>query len=141
MVGVALTAGGIFMNVIIGKVGRKRLYIGGMSFVFVSMLLLSIFVFLESEIAIIFIFTFIFGHGASTGPLFFIMAAEILPDIGLGLVLLSNWIEVLIVGFFFPMVSDPKLLGPGGTFLIFAVVLFIGVIFISVFVPETAGKS
>ena len=141
MVGVALTLGAILMNFLIEKTGRRKLYIGGTSVVFVSILLLSIFVFLESNIAIIFVFTYMFGYSTSAGPLFFIMAAEILPDIGLGLVLLSNWIEVLIVGFFFPILADPKVLGPGGTFLIFTVVLFIGIIFIIIFVPETAGKS
>ena len=67
--------------------------------------------------------------------------AEILPDIGIALVILSNWIEVLIIGFLFPIVADPEVIGAGWTFLFFACISFSGIIFIMFFVKETKGKS
>ncbi len=77
----------------------------------------------------------------SLGPLTFMVIAEILPDIGISIAVLVLWLGALIVGFFFPIVSDPSVIGPGGTFLIFTFFAFFGAIFIAKFTPETAGKT
>ena len=85
---------------------------------------------LKSDLAKIFVFTFAYCFGSSLGPGIFMYVAEILPDMGVGVVTLSNWIEVLIIGLLFPILADPAVIGAGWIFMFIAFISFFGIIFI-----------
>ncbi|MEH6956909.1 sugar porter family MFS transporter [Neobacillus drentensis] len=83
-----------------------------------------------------------FFQGA-IGPLGWLIIAEIFPvrlrGVGMGIATLFLWLCNFIVGLFFPTLL--KVVGLSGTFFLFAVFGFIGVVFVAKNLPETRGLS
>lgn len=77
------------------------------------------------------------AYNFSIAPVFHIMIAEMLPDIGISLLEFANQIDGLVVSFLFPILSSPNLLGMAGVFYIFGGILLAGKIFIHFGLPET----
>lgn len=106
MVGVTLTLACITTIFIIDKIGRKLLLVSGGIVILISIVLAAVCIYIGSNISIYFIFIYIFGYGLSLTPVYYIYVAEILPDLGVSLVVFSGWIENLVVGLIFPIIGD-----------------------------------
>jgi len=85
------------------KVGRKTLLIVGNT---LCMVCLIIFPFSDTILPIlskIAIFGYAVGYGISLGPIVWMYIPEILPDVGVGVAVLANWVFAVIVIQTFPL--------------------------------------
>jgi len=117
------------------KFGRRDLLLVGTSICFVSLIVfpLASSVILVSRVTI---FVYAIGFGISLGPIVWVYLPEILPDIGLGVAVLVNWLSGMVVVEFYPLL-------PFGmyNFLVFAGFCGMGLVFVGVFVRETRYKT
>jgi len=118
------------------KVGRKTLLIVGNT---LCMVCLIIFPFSDTILPIlskIAIFGYAVGYGISLGPIVWMYIPEILPDVGVGVAVLANWVFAVIVIQTFPLL-------PFGSynFLFFGGFCALGLVFITLCVKETLGKT
>ena len=118
------------------KVGRKTLLLIGTA---ICALSLAIFAFTYAyipSVANIGVFCYMAGYGISLGPIVWMYIPEILPDLGVGVAVLANWLTSSIVIQVFPML-------PLGSynFLIFAAFCALGLVFIAGVVKETLRKT
>ncbi|XVF87850.1 hypothetical protein PTKIN_Ptkin18bG0154200 [Pterospermum kingtungense] len=92
-------------------------------------------------LAVVFLGLYIISYSPGMGTVPWIVNSEIYPlkyrGFGGGVAAVFNWICNLIVSLTF--LSLTKALGSSGTFLLFAGLCVIGLIFIYLFVPETKG--
>lgn len=86
------------------------------------------------------IYGFTLGYGISIGPIVWLYNAEILPDKGVSLTVLTNWVMVIAITFVFPIVVEAL-----GTmwpiFAFFAICVSLGLIFTVSKVKETKGLN
>ena len=94
-------------------------------------------------LAITSIMFYIIGFGIGWGALPWLMSSEIIPmrvrGFGMGLATLTNYGCAAIVTGAFEGYQDA--VQPWGTFWSFAVMCFLSIIFVAVFIPETKGRS
>lgn len=122
------------------KFGRKSILLIGELFLIVTLLLLAIFGFVGlSEPSKYIILLYMFGFGLSLGPVVWLYLPEILPEKGVSIAALANWVGCLIIGLCFPIVKDAIKIQ--GTFLIFLACCVASLIYIALWVKETKGKS
>lgn len=97
----ALTAG-----LIIDKAGRKSILIFG-NFLCIGFLCAMSFLMWKNnyDLAKYVILLYTFSFGMSLGPIVWIYIAEILPDKGVGIAVFTNWMCVLVIGLFFPILK------------------------------------
>jgi len=77
--------------------------------------------------------------GISIDPMIWIYNADLLPDRGVGICTMVNWLTALILIAVFPFMVESKL-QLKWTFLIFSIISLIGFIFALAFMKETKGK-
>ncbi|XP_076041320.1 facilitated trehalose transporter Tret1-like [Oratosquilla oratoria] len=86
---------------------------------------------------------FTFSYSAAIGSTSWTVVAEVLPsrvrNIGGGIAITMFSLFQFAVGVTFPDIVE--VIGSGGTFLIFALLCFVGTLFVLVFVPDTKGLS
>jgi MFS family permease len=124
----------------IDKFGRKSILLLGELCCIVTLLLLAIFGFLGLDNPSKYIILlFMFSFGISLGPIVWLYLPEILPEKGVSLAALANWVGCGIIGLFFPMVKDAIKIQ--GTFLIFLGCCVAALIYMFFCVKETKGKS
>ena len=128
-------------SLIVERSGRRLLMLGGFSFI---TLILGAFAIVGSVVGASpalkwFIWVYMVGFGLSVGPIPWVYMADILPDVGLGVAALANWLTVFVIGMAFPPLASG--IGTAQAFFIFTGLSFIGVIFILVWCKETKGKS
>ena len=131
---------------LIDRFGRKRLILfgsAGMTFMLAG---LSVLFFLKQTsgiMVLVFILGYISFFAASLGPAVWVVTAELFPNRlrskGMSIAIVSLWIACAIVTISFPIMLE-KLSG-GITFLIFALICFANLIYVSRYVPETKGKT
>ncbi len=129
----------------IDKYGRKKLMLGGVSGMFVSLVIVG-FLFLSGQtsslLLLLFILTFITSFAIGYGPVIWVLLSEIYPTKirgrAMSVATLSLWAGTAIVGQMVPWMLDT--LTPAGTFFIFAL-FCIPVPFILMKIPETKGLS
>ena len=80
-----------------------------------------------------------FSFGISLGPVVWLYLPEILPEKGVSIAALANWVFCGIIGFCFPIVN--KSIKIQGTFLIFLICCVFSLFYVFFFVKETKGKS
>jgi len=119
------------------KVGRKTLLITGNIVCMICLLIFPITA-LPAIIQKLSVFVYTIGFGFSLGPIVWLYNAEILPDIGIGIAVLVNWVCAMLVVQTFTLLSGP--LGDSA-FLIFFGFCVIGLFFLIVFVKETKDKT
>jgi len=73
------------------------------------------------------------------GPLPWVYMADLLPDVGLGVAALANWLAVFVIGMVFPPLASG--IGTAPAFFIFTGLSLLGTIFIFIWCKETKGKS
>lgn len=126
---------------IIEKTGRRKLLLIGLFSVFSCLLAITVFYFMNicymHKFIVIFYYFF---AGVSVDPLVWIINADLLPDIGIGVCATANWIATIIVILCFPYMLE-SFLYLEGTFLIFTVLTFVLFAFVYMFFKETHNKT
>ena len=124
----------------IDKYGRKSILLLGDSLCIITLLILTIFGFLDlTNPSKYIILVYMFSFGISLGPIVWLYLPEILPEKGVSIAALANWVGCGIIGLFFPMVKDAIQIQ--GTFLIFLACCVASFFYMLIFVKETKGKS
>jgi sugar porter (SP) family MFS transporter len=155
----------IFMF-LIDKIGRRALYFMGLTGMFLSMLALGIFFLMHNllgdvlpilTVSMVLIYVFFFA--ISIGPLGWLIISEIFPlrvrAQGMSLGAISNWLFNAVVTFTFLKLAwlltfpGMELMGisgvpepnPSGSFFVYAIIAFVGIIWGVKYIPETKGVS
>lgn len=145
IIGFVNVAATVYAIMKIDQFGRKKLMLGGITGMFISLLAVGILFLLEKTSGIlimIFILTFITSFAIGYGPVIWVLLAEIYPTNirgrAMSVATLAIWVGTAIIGQAVPWMLDT--LTPAGTFFVFAICC-IPVPFILKKVPETKGLA
>lgn len=127
---------------IIKRFGRKTILIWGDIAITATIVVTAVLFMTDSTSALVYpIFLFIILFGFSYGPVPWIFIAEILPDIGVGIAVLTNWTGSFLVALLFPLLSSDTVMGPGPSFLIFGAFGVLALFVLIFFIKETYGLT
>ena len=127
----------IIGSMLLSCFGRKDLLIFGLVWLILCWLTAVIFlVGVPTEIAIL---VYIVAFGISLGPITWIYVAEILPDVGISLATLANWVSGAIIIQMFPLLEDFTSIRV--SFGVFLVSCIFGIVFVVLFIKETKDKT
>ncbi len=129
----------------VDKKGRKPLLYIGLSGMLISLLMLSMVFSLEIQfgkyLAIMFCTFYIISFSMSLGPIALLLISEVFPlkyrGSAMSYAIVANFIFNFITTGLFPISLDK--LGASITFLIFALICIISLVFVYFIVPETKG--
>lgn len=125
---------------IIEKMGRRKLLLLGFTAILICLIAITVLYFLNifwpQKFIII---VYFFFAGVSMDPIIWIINADLLPDIGVGICSTVNWITCIIVVVSFPYMLEPLQLQ--GIFLIYTVLTFVIVVFMFFVFKETKDKT
>lgn len=131
---------------VVDRLGRRPLLIGGVSGIAVSLFLLSSYYTLFKDsafIAVIALLLYVGCYQLSFGPIGWLMISEIFPlrlrGRGLSIAVLVNFASNALVTFAFSPIG--ALVGTGILFLGFGVIALVSLLFIFFFIPETKGLT
>ncbi|KAJ6836214.1 D-xylose-proton symporter-like 2 [Iris pallida] len=131
---------------VVDRLGRRPLLLGGVSGIVVSLLLLSSYYTLFKDsafIAVIALLLYVGCYQLSFGPIGWLMISEIFPlrlrGRGLSIAVLVNFASNALVTFSFSPIE--ALVGTGILFAGFGVIAVLSLFFIFFFIPETKGLS
>ena len=133
--------------ILVDKIGRKPLLYIGLSGMLISLVVLSgvfvlDYVFIK-YLAVVFCAVYIVSFSMSLGPVGLLLVAEVFPlkyrGSAMSIAILSNFVFNFIVTGLFP-ISLHKI-GGCATFLIFALICVVSLLFVHYIVPETKGVS
>ncbi|XP_020215436.1 D-xylose-proton symporter-like 2 [Cajanus cajan] len=132
--------------VVVDRLGRRPLLLGGVSGMVISLFLLgSYYIFLDNAavVAVVGLLLYVGCYQISFGPIGWLMIAEIFPlrlrGRGLSLAVLVNFGANALVTFAFSPLKE--LLGAGILFYIFFVIAVAALAFIYFVIPETKGLT
>jgi sugar porter (SP) family MFS transporter len=132
--------------VVVDRLGRRPLLLGGVSGIVISLFLLgSYYIFLDNAavLAVVGLLLYVGCYQISFGPMGWLMIAEIFPlrlrGRGLSIAVLVNFAANALVTFAFSPLKD--LLGAGILFYIFCAIAVASLVFIYFIVPETKGLT
>lgn len=145
VIGIVNMLATVFAIMKIDQYGRKKLMLGGITGMFVSLIIVGI-LFLTSQtkgtLLLVFILTFITSFAIGYGSVIWVLLSEIYPTKirgrAMSIAVLSLWTGTAIIGQVVPWMLET--LSPSGTFLIFALCC-IPVPFILKKLPETKGMT
>lgn len=136
----------IVAMLLIDKFGRKFLVLTGslgMTLMLTGLSMLYFFQQTSGILVLVFILGYIAFFAASLGPAVWVIIAEIFPNRlrskGMSIAIVALWIACTIITIVFPVMLE-KLSG-GVTFMIFALICLVNLIYVWTKVPETKGKS
>lgn len=131
---------------LIDKVGRKKLMLVGSFGLIITLSLVAKAFYLEefNSFAVpIYLFVFIAFFAFSQGAVIWVFISEIFPNKvrakGQTLGSFTHWILAAAIAFTFPVIATK--LGGGNTFLIFALMMVLQLVFVIKMMPETKGRS
>ncbi|MCP4181359.1 MAG: sugar porter family MFS transporter [bacterium] len=135
----------VFLN---DKWGRKKLLYIGVSLNIISMIMIGTLFFIGIDVAdwvkylaVALLLLFNIGYSISLGPVVWTLCSEIFPlkgrDLGMMTATAANWIGSFFVAQL--TLTIMQILGPAWTFMMFAVIGVLTIIFTYMFVPETKG--
>ena len=81
---------------------------------------------------------YIVAYGLSAGPIVYVYCADMLPDIGVGISMAVMWTMYMLLAYCFPLARDAY--GITLCFVFFAVVSFVGLLFMICVIKETKGR-
>jgi len=140
-IGVANTFFATFATIPIRYIGRKKILFGGHFLMGTAQVLIGVMYMIDQYVALYcFLILFISGFQLSTGNLSFIYFAEACVDSAMGVVIACQFFTMVVFSLAISYMVDSAL-KMQGTFWIYAVINFIGVVFVGVFVKETKGKT
>lgn len=130
----------LFSGLVLKFFGRKPILIFGNIAISVCLLSISLLGWTgQSDMSKYPIMIFIIMFGLSYGPIVWVYVTEILPDLGVGIAILLNWVGAfLIAQFFQPLV---KKVGFSYAFMFFWVWMLGSLVVIVLFVKETKGLT
>ncbi|MBR3605787.1 MAG: sugar porter family MFS transporter, partial [Candidatus Gastranaerophilales bacterium] len=131
----------------VDKLGRKPLMYIGLSGMLVSLLVLSSVFILDFSfvkyLAVIFSAIYIVSFSMSLGPIALLIISEIFPlkyrGSAMSVAIISNFIFNFLITGLFPISLNK--FGGSITFLIFALICFVSILFVYFVVPETKGLT
>lgn len=145
IIGFVNVAATVYAILKIDKYGRKKLMLGGVSGMAVSLVIVGILFLLKmtsGTVILIFILTFCASFAIGVGPVVWVLLSEIYPTNirgrAMSIATLALWIGVAMIGQFVPWMLEN--LTAAGTFFMFAL-FCIPVPFVLKMVPETKGMS
>jgi MFS transporter, SP family, galactose:H+ symporter len=148
-IGVVNVAMTVVAMLLLDRVGRRPLLLGGIAVMAVSLFVLGLaFVLggLSSNLGVVSVVCLMVYVGAfaiSLGPIFWLLIAEIYPlnvrGLAAGLATTANWASNLLVSLTFLTLTD--LIGPSQTFWLYGVLTVVALIFAYKLVPETRGRT
>ncbi len=138
---------------LVDRVGRKPLLLAGLVGMVASLTVLGLSTMLLSQpssptdvvaiITLVCLAGFIVSFAATWGPTVWVMLPEVLPlrirGTAMGVAIFLHWIANFIVAQTFPQLSAS--IGPGITFLGYAVIGVLAFVFVQTLVTETKGRS
>jgi len=141
LIGILLTITAVISGKFMDYFGRRKAMLFGDFFAVCSLGLMVILKptslsFLNKYVILLFVFT----YGVSLGPILWVYLTETLPEKGVSLATLINWVTCLLVSFIFPKMLN-SFLKFEGTFSFFFFCGVIGLIFIYLYMIETKGRS
>lgn len=146
VISVVATFFGIWL---LGKMGRRPMFITGLAGTTSALTLIGIFSnVLEGSPALPFVVlsmtvTFLAFMQGLVAPVAWLMISEIFPTklrgLGMGVTVFCLWTTNAIVGFSFPVLLSA--IGLSSTFFLFTGIGIISITFVAKFLPETKGKS
>jgi len=130
----------------IDKFGRRTLMLVGSIGLIITLGLVSRAFYTESfgGMAVpVFLFIYIAFFAFSQGAVIWVFISEVFPNEvragGQALGSFTHWFMAALISFSFPAISE--ILGGGTTFLIFAIMMVLQLLFVLRLMPETKGKS
>ena len=145
IIGIVNVLATIYAIFTIDTFGRKKLMLGGITGMFISLLVVGVLFFVGKSSGILvlaFILIFIASFAIGYGPVIWVLLAEMYPTKirgrAMSIATLTLWLGTAIIGQIVPWMLEN--LTAAGTFLIFALCC-IPVPFILRLIPETKGKS
>ena len=138
---------------LVDRVGRKPLLLAGLVGMVASLTVLGLSTILLSQpssptdvvaiITLVCLAGFIVSFAATWGPTVWVMLPEVLPlrirGTAMGVAIFLHWVANFIVAQTFPQLSAS--VGPGVTFLGYAVIGVLAFVFVQTLVTETKGRS
>jgi len=127
----------------VDKLGRKILLLQGCAGMVVSLGALGVLALIDKvpELQLIVMLFYVAFFETSLGPICWIYASEVLPDRGVSIVLLVNWIFTALVGVSFPFMSSGDALHIYGAFWVYGGLCVAAFFFVLLFVMETKGLT
>ena len=128
----------------VDKFGRKPLLIIGSTGMMIGMIALAVFSFTDmiGIGALIFIIIYTASFMMSWGPICWVLISEIFPNTirsqAVAIAVAMQWVSNFLVSSTFPSLSAWSV---GGTYLIYAIMALLSIVFVWKFVPETKGKT
>jgi MFS family permease len=124
LTGVLMTVAALLSGKLIDKSGRRSLWLSGMFFCALILLFLSFFKNLSLEFMNKYlILLFVFSFGISLGPILSVYVTEILPEKGMSVACIFNWMMAFFIGLIFPKLINSSL-QLEGTFFLFSFITF-----------------
>ena len=135
--------GNLLSIFVIEKLGRRLLFLVGFGSVFFCLLSMTILYYLNVSIWAhkYIVIIYYFFAGMSTDPIIWILSADLLPEIGVGICATINWISAIIIIVSFPYMMNKNNLGLSHTHLIYTICTFVFWCFMFTFLKETKNKS
>ncbi|EPQ55310.1 hypothetical protein GLOTRDRAFT_61251 [Gloeophyllum trabeum ATCC 11539] len=132
--------------------GRKALLRGGSIVMGCAHLVIAMVIHEDSDdwaghrtgawVAVTCLYVFTFAYGLSYGPVGWVLPSEVFPTSirskGVALSTMSNWTNNFLIGLLTPGLIE---LSPAWTFMVFSTACFLGYLWSTYTVPETAGVS
>ena len=132
---------------LLDQAGRRKLLLWGLSIMTVSLVAIAIAFSIGTQVVggvtAVALAAYVGGFAIGLGPIFWLIIAEIFPlayrGRGMSVASMANWGSNLVVALVF--LDLIRLLTPGGTFALFAVLSVGAFAFAWRYVPETNGRS
>jgi MFS family permease len=141
MIGISQVLSSFVCIFIIEKLGRKPLLITGLIFMIISQLMISLCYSYDWFTPVIYLFIFFtFCNGISLNPVSYIYAPDVLPENGMAIAIMMNYIFCFTVTQSF-LFLEGSVLEMQGTILIYASFTFIALIISIFWLKETRGLS
>lgn len=140
IIGIILIFTSYLSGKFLDKFGRKTILLYGhfvCTFMLFFLMLCSFLHYQEPTKYLVLLY--IFSFGMSLGPAVYVYLPEILPEKGVGISLMFNWICCFLIGLIFPVMLDA--FNIGGCFLSFFLISLVGHIYMRINVKETKNKT
>jgi MFS transporter, SP family, galactose:H+ symporter len=134
---------------LLDRVGRRPLLLGGMVIMAVALTVLGLAFKLSgiidnlAAVPLISLMVYVGAFAIGLGPIFWLLIAEIYPlrvrGLAMGVATTANWASNLVVSLTF--LSLTEALGPSLTFWVYGLLTVVAVIFAYKLVPETKGRT
>ena len=141
LIGLTQVISALCVIFIIERLGRRTLLIIGLAFITISLYSIAGMYYINVFDPVVYlILFFIFCNGMSLSPLSYVYAADLLPENGVGIGMMFNFLTSFLVSQSFLYLKD-SFLGIAGTITIYATWTFVTFIISIFYVKETRGLS